>query len=296
MSVQLLKSRSWLFLFPFFSAGISFALVSIFYRRSAYGLVPGGSVFTTLYEFPADELRGWVRESGIPVEPIVWALLFLVSLLIIFFNTALVYSVLDVLRGEKAAFFTEWRKTAAKGSRLLIWVFIFALAEGAIIPLRSFNGVFLGNVNLGETEALILKIILTTAAWFFLMFWNFLTYFIIPVLIFEGIDLRNFFKRSFQLFTRTWKEQLIFRLLFLTVFETVFWVAVLFLLKACGFGFPDPNPLHRFVSLSIVATFIALTGWLDVTFSAVLYSYAITGMSPKEFGAYPAKGMVKATS
>src|SRR5579859_1838577 len=99
MSVQLLKSRSWLFLFPFFSAGISFALVSIFYRRSAYGLVPGGSVFTTLYEFPADELRGWVRESGIPVEPIVWALLFLVSLLIIFFNTALVYSVLDVLRG-----------------------------------------------------------------------------------------------------------------------------------------------------------------------------------------------------
>lgn len=279
VSVKLLKTNTKFFLYPLFSAVFSFALTSVFYRRSVYAIVPGDSVLSTLYEFPVEELREWVREAGINAEMLALSLLFLLSFLTIFFNTTLVYSALDELRGESGSIFMEWRKAGAKIVPIFIWALIFGLT------VKVFNYPRLG---LDHVETIV-GVVLAIAIYLSWVFWNLATYFIIPILIFEGIELKHCFKRSFQLLERTWKEQLIFRLVLVTFFEIGFWGTFFLMFKAFGFSFPDPNPLHRLTMELAVITFIALAGWFEVTFSAVLYSYAITGMSPKEFADYSVK-------
>jgi hypothetical protein len=92
----------------------------------------------------------------------------------------------------------------------------------------------------------------------------------------------------------TWKEQVLFRV-FLFLLLGVFILAALALaLVLPGSGSAEDPRRAMLVFESILAlTWVPLAGGLETIYCAVLYSYAITGMSPAEFDG-PAEAPAKA--
>jgi hypothetical protein len=114
--------------------------------------------------------------------------------------------------------------------------------------------------------------------------WNIASYFVIPILIFEGTELRTCLRRSLQLLTGTWKELFIFKFIFMALIVAAF-LALALALQALGLG--DMPPEREYLLIPPVVLIAVLLGGIETVFSAVLYSYAITGMSPEEFSGYP---------
>jgi hypothetical protein len=195
---------------------------------------------------------------------------------IIFFNAALVAAGLGFLEGGRPTIGSGLRSAWSSKHSILLW----SLLSGGVSTVLQVAT----NCLPGMTGRLVACISGLS--------WSFATFFVVPLLVFERSDVLTSVRRSAELMKRTWGDQLTVR----AGFEGIFLVLALLCglvtlaLVAAGIGVYAQHPGGGMLLILIG------TGWLTVSllvlglvtqciellFSAVLYSYAMTGMLPEE--------------
>ncbi|QSZ67566.1 hypothetical protein RJ40_08630 [Methanofollis aquaemaris] len=249
-SFSVLRKDREMMLFPILSGIVTLILVASF----ALPLVLAGFMTESTFE-------GY---GGI-------VLLFLFYLLsyavVIYFNTALIACADIRLRGGDPTVGDGFRIATANFGRLLSWAMV-AATVGLVLRLISERSEGLGQ----------LAVALVGAAW------SLATFFVIPVMVFEKMGVVDAIGESWQLFKRTWGENVVggFGLGLIMVPGILLIVAgVIALVVAPG------TVSIALLSLGVIATVVLAVVYaaLQGIFVAVLYRYAKEGTVSPAFGA-----------
>jgi hypothetical protein len=261
-SWAVVKLHPKLLLFPIFS-GIAFlALITVI----------GISVFTGSKSDYVRHLTDTLRHDQPAVYAAYFAFYFACTFIIVFFNSALVFCALQCFAGKDPSLREGLATAAGRLPQILAWSFVAATVGVLLNALQNFLkdklgflGALLGGI--GEVA------------------WSVVTYFVIPVLVVDGVGPVEAVKRSSGILRRTWGEAvggegglgIISFLLMLPV------VLVIGLVAAAG------RELHADaatagVLVSIVVPYVlALTvifTALGTIFRTGAYIYATTGKAP----------------
>ncbi len=203
-------------------------------------------------------------------NPLYYVLLFIFYLVgyfvVIFFNTGLIACAQIRLRGGDPSFSDGMRYAAANLGKIAGWALVSATVGMVLQAIRERGGI-LGKI----------------AAGIFGLAWNLLTFFVIPVMIFEELGVMQSIKRSAELFKRTWGENVVLRFSL---------SMVLFLFGLVGVVPIVLAALTRSVAVIAVVGVVVMLYWfalgiigaaLNGIFSTALYDYATTGTVPAAF-------------
>ena len=182
--------------------------------------------------------------------------------IVIFFNAALVAAALERLRGGDPNVGSGLRAAATHLPQILGWA-IIAATVGLILQLaRGRTDNFLGRVALAIVGGV----------------WAYLTFFVVPVLVAEGLGPIAAIRRSGSLFRRTWGQQVAASFGFGLVYILV--VLVAFLPAAAIFAV---SPIAGLAAGAvIVGLTVATVQALEGIFKAALYEFA-NGEAPLGF-------------
>ncbi len=182
--------------------------------------------------------------------------------IVIFFNAALVAAALERLRGGDPNVGSGLRAAATHLPQILGWA-IIAATVGLILQLaRGRTDNFLGRVALAMVGGV----------------WAYLTFFVVPVLVAEGLGPIAAIRRSGSLFRRTWGQQVAASFGFGLVYILV--VLVAFLPAAAIFAV---SPIAGLAAGAvIVGLTVATVQALEGIFKAALYEFA-NGEAPLGF-------------
>ena len=249
----LMKDRELIF-FPLMAAGAIIATLAVF----------GGIAAST---GTLDRLNSETGEATTNAgDTILYiAAFFTVTFIGIFFNSALIAAALERLRGGDPNVSSGLRKAATHVHTILAWA-IIAATVGLLLQLlrnlaRERFG-FLGQIAVSLVGGV----------------WAYLTFFVIPVLVAEGLGPIAAFKRSKSMFTQTWGQQA----------SSSFGFGLVYVLAAVAAFVPTfvLFIVHPILGVAGGAIFfsIALGGVaaMEGIFKAALYEFA-NGESPQEF-------------
>jgi len=265
-SFAVLKKDKEIMLFPIVSGIlVVIAFISLFVPIAAFSFLSGSDLSSPLF----------------------YGLLFvyyvITSFIVIFFNTGLITCAHMRLNGKDPTFKHGIKNAWKHVGNIFVWSLISATV-GLILRMivdRIENSERLG--PFGKIVGMIFVSLLGMA-------WSFLTFFVIPVMIFENKKVFASIKQSGSLFKKTWGENvlgqfsigLIFGLLFLAGAGAVFLaflsgsLPVLMVVGALA--------LLYFILLAILST--SLNG----IFVAAMYSYAKSGKVPSAYSPELVKG------
>ena len=217
-------------------------------------------------------LGGAVSVTGTDPGPVIYAALFVVylgtSFIAAFFSAALMYNAREVFDGRDPTMAdglaAAWRNKGA----LFAWALVSAVV-----------GVLLNALESSDTP------VSDVASFLFGAAWSILTYFVVPVIVFEDVSVSGMFKRSGETFRNTWGETAgasfgvgIVTFLFTLVGLAV--AAVVFLaVGSTGAG------VAVAIGVGVVAVLLAflLGTTLSSIAKAALYVYASDGTRPAQF-------------
>lgn len=261
-SWAVVKLHPKLLLLPIFSGAAFIALMA------AIGLsVFAGSKSDTIRQL----MEGWQ-----PDQPVVWGLLFAFyfacTFIIIFFNAALVFCALQSFAGKEPSLRAGLATAAGRLPQILAWTFVAATVGVLLNALQSFL-----RDKLGFIGALLGGIAETA--------WAVVTYFVVPVLVVDGVGPIEAVKRSSAILKKTWGEAiggegglgLISVLFFLPV------VLLFGILGTAGIGVWASPPLAVALIVVVAAYMLALVvvfTALGAIFRTGAYIYATTGKAP----------------
>jgi hypothetical protein len=246
-SVRVLRKEPSLAAFPIISALAGIAFLT---------LILGGSFVFTGFESQA------VTYGTLFVLYV--ALTFVAS----FFNAAMVYNAREVFEGGsptlKEGMAAAWRhKTTLFG-----WA-VVAATVGLVLRAIESN------------DNLVARI----AAMFFSVAWSIITYFIVPVIVFEDVGFVEMFKRSGATFKETWGETAgaNFGIGLITAGLTLLGLAIaavaFFALGGSGAGMV----VGIAIGAAVVLTMFVVGSALGAIAKTALYYYATEGKRPTEF-------------
>lgn len=196
---------------------------------------------------------------------------FLSFLVVIFFNTALIGCAQIRLMGDDPSFMDGIKIAFKNFGKIVVWALVSA------------------------TVGVILKVIMERSSWIgkilaaiFGMAWSLLTFFVIPVMIFENKGVFSSIKESGKLFTKTWGENFVgsatIGLVFFIVGILVFILLIIIgavIMQNSGFALAYVV-VAGVLLLYIVASSI-LSSSLNGIFVSALYTYARTGKITEPF-------------
>ena len=247
MSWRVLMLDRELIFFPVMSV---LALVVLALAIFLGGLAGGG--------FETGEEGGGVSGGGLAL---VLVMAFASSFIVIFFNAALVAAALERLRGGDPNVASGLKAASAHIPQILAWALVTTIVTLILQILRDRGGIA-GQV----------------ASWIGGIAWSLATFFVIPLLVAEGIGPFEAIRRSSSLLRQTWGRQVAASFGFGIVTFGAIAVAVLVgvLLGA----------LHPLLGLAVGIPLVGLA-WATVTalegiFKAALYDFAI-GKDPHGF-------------
>lgn len=186
--------------------------------------------------------------------------------IIIFFNTGLITCAHIRLNGGDPTFGDGFRNAMKHTGKIFVWALI-AATVGIVLRMASDKSKIGG------------KIVISIIG----MVWSLLTFFIVPVLIFEDLGVLASIKKSGYLFKKTWGETVIGQ----------FSMGLFFTVLAC-FGFV-PLVISFFTGSAIALifgfaimflymVFLGIVGSsLNGIFVTALYNYANTGRIPSVY-------------
>lgn len=190
-----------------------------------------------------------------------WAAFYFLSFfLTIFFNVALVASAMQALEGRPVSLSYGISQAAGRLRSILGWA-VLSATIGLILKMLESRAGVIGQLSLGLVGAA----------------WSIATYFVVPIITFEGLGPLQAAKRSLGLLRQSWGE----------AFVSNLGLGLIFLLIAL----PGLIPILVAVYLGsvialVVAIFITVTYWVFVgvlasaasgVLLASLYRYATTG-------------------
>ncbi len=186
---------------------------------------------------------------------------FVSSAIVIFFNAALVAAALERLRGGDPNIGSGLRAASARLPQILAWALISVIVSIILQALRERGGIA-GQV----------------ASWIGGVAWSLATFFVIPVLVAEGVGPIEAIKRSSGLLRQTWGRQ--FAASF--GFGLVSILAVILALIPAAILFFVHPILGIAVGVPLVALAIGTVTALEGIFKAALYDFA-NGETPHGF-------------
>jgi len=248
-SLRVLAKDKEILIFPVLSGIITIiAFVTIVFAGHSSGL---------LREFQAgNRVLGYV---------VLFVWYFVSWFIVLFFNVAVIACASIRLRGGDPTIADGFRASMQHLGRIAVWALISATV-GVILRVIAERAKLIGRIISGLLGAA----------------WSIATYFIVPVMIFEGRSIRDSVKQSTQLIAKTWGESLIAAggigafIMLLAVGGLALPIAAMFIsptaaLIALGVM------LMYWIALSVVSA--ALSG----IFRTALYLYATEGRTPAGF-------------
>jgi hypothetical protein len=206
--------------------------------------------------------------ANVPGILVAFLLYILLAFVTLFFNAAVVAGASERLGGGDPT-------VGSKAGRLFLWAIVVATVNVILQAIRERAGV-LGRM-------------LSTVGG---LAWNLATFFMIPVLLFEGQSIGGSVKRSGGLFKQTWGETVIgqgglglagMALTFLVVLVGVMLVVLLGSLGPVGLV---TGIVLLVLGIVLLAAFLSV---LEGVYKAALYRYATkgqaVGFSPEQLGA-----------
>jgi hypothetical protein len=261
-SWAVVKLHPKLLLLPVFS-GIAFVAL-----MAAIGL----SVF-------AGSKSDYVRqlmETLQPDQPVVYlalfAFYFACTFIIVFFNAALIFCALQSFAGKEPSLRAGLATAAGRLPQILAWTFVAATVGLVLNALQSFL-----KDKLGFIGALLGGLAETA--------WAVVTYFVVPVVVVDGVGPIEAVKRSSAILRRTWGEAIggeggLGLISFLFILPVVLLVG---LLGTAGVGVWASPPLAialiAIIAVYLLALVIVFTA-LGTIFRTGTYVYATTGQAP----------------
>ena len=219
----------------------------------------------------ADDLTV-IRDNGpmttpTPFEWIVLGLAaYALSYITIFFNVALVCAADDRMTGGDptvgSALSDAWRHAAA----IAPWALVSVIVSLALRAIQDRAGI------LGRIAAGLLGLA-----------WALITYLILPVLVLEGLTVREAIARSKDLFVRTWGEAVSGEIGMSMVTFLAVLLALPPLLLIGGGGQPALIVVAVVLGLAWVLVVAVAMGALSMVFRVALYRYAADGEAPDGF-------------
>ena len=204
--------------------------------------------------------------QGQPASPSVYVLGFLMyvalSFVTIFFNAAVIGTAMKRLKGEDASLKDGLALARQHLGSIFVWAVITATVGMIIRALQERSGL-IGRILFGLVG----------------IAWSVLTYFVLPVLLYEEIGVGDAIKRSGSIFRQRWGEQFVGNA---TIGLAVFIIAIPVLI--IGGLIAAALPLLG-VPLLVIAlgALIAVGAACSGVFNAALYRYATTGESSGAF-------------
>ncbi|MYD65004.1 MAG: hypothetical protein F4X26_03255 [Chloroflexi bacterium] len=181
------------------------------------------------------------------------AFVFVSSAIVIFFNAALIAAALERLRGGDPNIGSGLRAASARLPQILAWALITVIVSMILQALRERGGIA------GSIASMIGGVA-----------WGLATFFVIPVLVSEGVGPIEAIKRSAGLLRQTWGNQVTANFGFMIVGLLGVLVAIV---PAALLFFVHPL-LGIAVGVPLVAVAIGTVQALEGIFKAALYDYA----------------------
>ena len=197
---------------------------------------------------------------------------------IIFFNSALVYAAHFRLAGGDPNIRTGLYGAMNHAGAIFMWALVSAVV-GLVLRILAGRAREQGGI-MGFISQLVVALL--GAAW------TMLTYFVVPLIVIEGLGFRRSFRESLSLFRRTWGEQVVGNFGLGLASLLAFLVAglisaglfiVLPSLGAVGMG------LWVVITVGLLGAIALTFAALDGIYKAALFMYATTGQVPALFPA-----------
>lgn len=211
-----------------------------------------------------DALTQETSEEQAQAVDVVLAALFYAaaSFIVIFFNAALIAAALERLRGGDPNISSGLRAAATHVHTILAWALISATVGLLLQAARNNTDNFLGRIALSIAGGV----------------WAYMTFFVVPVLVSEGIGPLEAIRRSGSLFRQTWGRQAISSF----GFGIVYVIAALIAFLPAAAIFAVSPVLGFLVGIPLIAVAIGTVQALEGIFKAALYQFAV-GEQPLEF-------------
>ncbi len=217
-------------------------------------------------------LGGAYVVTGAEPGPVTYGALFVVylgtSFVAAFFSAALVHNAREIFDGRDPTLREGLDAAWGHRRQLFVWALISAVVG---VILRSIE----------SSDNMVARLV----AGLFSVAWGILTYFIIPVIVFEDVSVRGMFERSGQTFKQTWGETAGagFGVGLVTVLFAIVGLAV----AGVVFLVLGPTTAGLIGAIAVGAVVILLAFLLGNTLTAIaktaLYVYATEGKRPSEF-------------
>jgi len=189
-------------------------------------------------------------------------LLFTTYFVVMFFNAALIATAIERLRGRPATVGYGIQKASSHIPAIIGWAIIAATVGLILNALRDRTDGFLGQIALAIAGGV----------------WAYMTFFVVPVLIIEGLGPIAAIKRSGALLKSTWGNQVTANFGFMFLYIGAALVAFL----PAALLFSISPVLGLTVGVALVALAMGTVQALEGIFKAALYDFA-TGSTPMGF-------------
>ncbi|MFB6311913.1 MAG: DUF6159 family protein [Salinirussus sp.] len=261
-SLLILRHNPGLMLFPVVSgvAGLTFLVIFLGIAVGALGFgVGGGSL------------------PGVGLLILLGILYLVLTFVSVFFTAALVHQTRAVLGGAEPSLRAGIRGAWDVKGPLFAWALISATI-GVIL-----NAIQDSNSTIGRILASLFGIA-----------WTLMTFFVVPVIVFEDVSIRGMFERSAGRFKETWGETPL----------SIAGIGLLSFLLAIPFAVPGYLLITQtglqLLGFAIIAIGVAIGGVVSHTFKGIvktaLYLYATDGRLPDEFDDVDPSALTRADS
>ena len=217
-------------------------------------------------------LGGALLLTGPNPGMVMYAALFLVYLgtafIAAFFSAALMHNAREVFHGRDPTLGEGLAAAWRNRGPLLAWAVISAVVGTVLNALESTDN------PLAELASVLFSVA-----------WSILTYFVVPVIVFEAVSVREMFERSGETFRNTWGETAgaSFGVGIVTVLFTLAGLAV----AALAFFVLGGSGLGLIGAIAIAVPVVLLAYLFGTTLGSVaktaLYVYATEGERPQQF-------------
>jgi hypothetical protein len=207
-----------------------------------------------------------IPKEGESANPALYVLGFVMyvalAFVTIYFNAAVIGTAMKRLKGEDASIEDGLALARQHVGKIFVWALITATVGMVLRTLQERSGL-IGRILIGLIGVA----------------WNVITFFVVPVLIYEPVSVPNAIKRSASIFRQRWGEQFIGNA---TIGLAIFLVAIPVVLV--GGMLAAAVPIVGIPVLVIaLGALMAIGSACSGVFNAALYRYATTGEASGAF-------------
>ncbi len=207
-----------------------------------------------------------------PMGPGTWVVLALttyaLSYIAIFFNVAMICAADERMSGGDPTIRSALAAARSHARTIAPWALVAVIVQSVIRAIEERGGV------VGQIAGTILGV-----------GWALVTYLILPVLVFEGVGVRDALSRSKDLFTRTWGETVSGELGMSLIGFFAVLASLPLLLLIGGGGQPVMVGIAIVLFVLWVLAVATVMSALNAVFRVAVYRYATDGETPEAFEA-----------